>query len=156
MSTTTPRGGPRRKPRVAAPPLAGPWTSFAVAALFLLLFPLFPRGGELLFTEQITISSLMLVAATYAISLSASSRYVLSWAMGITVGLVFSALFGWCMGIGDQRIGPAYRLGAGAVAGSGWLWAGMVGIGVVLVMHAGERFARHVKEKEPFPEFLRR
>jgi hypothetical protein len=134
----------------------GPWSSFFVAFLFLLVFPLFPVGGELLFTGQVTIPSLMLLTATYAVSLSISSTHIGRWAMGIMVGFVFSTLFGWSMGIGDAAIGPAYRIGYGAIAGDGWLWTAGVGIGMVFVAHVWERVVRHVIDAEVFPEFLRR
>lgn len=134
----------------------GPWTSFFVAVLFLLLFPLFPLGAELLFTGQINMSSLMLVTTTYALSLSMSSVHVGRWAGGITIAFIFSTLFGWSMGIGDRAIGPAYLLGQGPVAGRGWLWTAGTGIVVVLCMHLWERYMRHVAEREPFPEFLRK
>ncbi len=47
-----------------AEPVAGPWTSYFVAVLFLLLFPLLPLGAEFLFTGKITVASLTLVTAT--------------------------------------------------------------------------------------------
>ena len=137
-------------------PAGGPWTSFFVAVLFLLLFPLSPLGAELLFTEKIALSSLMLVTAMYSVSLSMSSKHVGRWAMGITIGFIFSTLFGWCMGIGDAVIGPAYALRPGPVAGDGWLWTAGAGIVMVFVMHIRERFVRHVSNEEPFPEFLQR
>ncbi len=85
-----------------AEPIAGPWTSFLVAVQFLLLFPLLPLGAELLFTGKITIASLTLVTATYAISLSMSSRNLLSWAFGFMLGFIFSTLFGWASAPGNH------------------------------------------------------
>jgi hypothetical protein len=133
----------------------GPWTSFFVAVLFLLVYPLFPLGAELAFTGQITISSLMLTTATYSLSLSVTSTHVGRWALGITFAFGAATLFGWSMGIGDAVIGPAYRLGEGAMAGKAWLRLAAFGIGVVLLTHLWERFQRHVMEGEVFPEFLR-
>jgi hypothetical protein len=95
----------------------GPWTSFFVAVLFLLVFPLFPLGAELAFTRQINISSLMLTTATYSVSLSVTSTHVGRWALGITFAFIAATLFGWSMGMGDTAIGPAYRFGQGPVAG---------------------------------------
>jgi hypothetical protein len=133
----------------------GPWTSFFVAVLFLLVFPLFPLGAELAFTGRINISSLMLTTATYSLSLSVTSTHVGRWALGITFAFITATLFGWSMGIGDVAIGPAYQLGRGAMAGKVWLWGAGSIITVVLVTHLWERFERHVMEGEAFPEFLR-
>lgn len=133
----------------------GPWTSFFVAVLFLLVYPLFPLGAELAFTGQITISSLTLTTATYSLSLSVTSTHVARWAVGITFAFVATTLFGWSMGIGDAVIGPAYRLGQGSMAGKYWLWGAAVIITIVLVTHLWERFDRHVVLGEVFPEFLR-
>ena len=133
----------------------GPWTSFFVAVLFLLAFPLFPLAAELAFTEQVSMPSLMLTTATYSLSLSVTSTHVGRWALGITFAFIAATLFGWSMGAGEERIGPAYRLGEGPVAGEGWLGSAAFFIGVLLLMHLWERFERHVAEGEPFPDFLR-
>lgn len=133
----------------------GRWTSFFVAVLFLLAFPLFPLGAELAFTGQITMSSLMLTTATYSLSLSVTSTHVGRWATGITFAFIAATLFGWSMGIGDRVIGPAYRLGQGPMAGEAWIGSAAFCLGVLLLMHLWERFERHVVEREAFPEFLR-
>lgn len=133
----------------------GPWTSFFVAVQFLLLLPLLPVGAELAFTGRINMSSLMLITSTYAISLSMSSIHVGRWAFGIMVGIVFSGLFGWTMGIGDQALGPAYLLGHGPGAAPGWLWTAGIGIGLIFATHLRERVIRHIHDQEPYPEFLK-
>ena len=136
----------------------GPWTRFFVAVLFLLLFlllfPLFPLGAELLFTQQITMASLMLMTATYATSLSMSSQHVGRWAVGLLMGLMFSTLFGWCMGRGDGSMGAAFRLQPGPAAHPGWFWFSLLGIGSMFAVHVYERSRRHVTNGDPFPEFL--
>jgi hypothetical protein len=133
----------------------GPWTSFLVAVLFLLAFPLFPLGAELAFTGQINMSSLMLTTATYSLSLSVTSTHVGRWALGTTFAFMAATLFGWSMGVGDAVMGPAYRLGQGPTAGRTWLWGTAFIITIVLATHVWERFVRHVIEEEVFPEFLR-
>lgn len=142
--------------RLSSGSAAGPWTSYFVAVQFLLVFPLLPLGAELLFTGQITASTLMLVAATYAISLSMSSRSVAIWSLGFTFGFGFSALFGWAMGLGNEKVGAAFSLSSGVEFPSGWFWTPVCAITFVFSLHLWERFDRHVKKKEPFPEFLRR
>lgn len=132
----------------------GPWTSFFVAVLFLLVFPLFPLGAELLFTGQITMASLMLMTATYATSLSMSSQHVGRWALGLTVGLMFSTLFGWCMGQAARGMGAAVRLQPGPTAHPGWSWFSVAGILSIFALHVYERYHRHVADGDPFPEFL--
>ncbi len=132
----------------------GPWTSFFVAVQFLLVFPLLPLGAELAFTGKINASSLMLVTSTYAISLSMSSVHVGRWAFGIMVGLIFSGLFGWTMGLAEQGLGTAYVLG-GSAGGDGWLWAAGTGIGTIFGTHLWERVSRHLYDQEPYPEFLK-
>ena len=134
-------------------PIAGPWTSFFVAVQFLLLFPLLPLGAELLFTGKVTISSLTLVTATYAISLATASRNLLFWASSFMFGVIFSALFGWASAPGN-RFDPVYRLDAGPLAGRGALWGPLVVIVGLFAVHLCERFIRHVQKKELFPEFL--
>lgn len=134
-------------------PVAGPWTMYFVAVLFLLLFPLLPLGAELLFTGKIMVASLTLVTATYAISLSISSRNLAVWALGFMLGFVFSTIFGWASAPGNQ-FDPAYRLDKGLAAATVALWGPLVIIAGIFLTHLHERFVRHVKKKEPFPEFL--
>lgn len=133
----------------------GPWTSFWVAVLFLLLFPLLPLGAELGFTGKIAMSSLMLVTASYSISLSMSSNHMGRWAVGIMIGIIFSGLFGWSLGRGDTVIGPAYLVGSGPVAAPRLLWVAGIGIVLIFGMHLRERLIRHIRNEEPFPEFLK-
>lgn len=131
----------------------GPWTSFWVAVLFLLLFSLLPLGAELGFTGQITVASLTLVTATYATSLSMSSRGLLSWAFGVMVGLVFSSAYGWSVAL--DGLEPAYRLDEGSTAGEFALWAPTAMLAVIFTLHLGERYYRHMRRKELFPDFLK-
>lgn len=149
LSTERVRPGPREK----AAPIAGPWTSFFVAVLFLLLFPLLPLGAELLFTGKVMVASLSLVTATYATSLSISSRNLATWAVGFMLGFIFSTIFGWSSAPGNQ-FHPAYRADAGPVAAGAALWAPAGMILVIFGLHLYERYIRHVKKNEPFPEFL--
>jgi hypothetical protein len=134
-------------------PIAGPWTSYFVAVLFLLLFPLLPLGAELLFTRQIAVASLALVTATYAISLSISSRNLAAWAVGFMPGFIFSTIFGWSSAPSSQ-LAPAYRLDRGPAATGVALWTPAAMILAIFVWHLWERFVRHVRKNEPFPEFL--
>jgi hypothetical protein len=131
----------------------GPWTCYLVAVLFLLVLPLLPLGAELLFTQQIAMSSMMLMTATYSISLSASSRHVGRWAVGLILGLTFATLFGWWMGRGDG-MAAAFRLQPGPAAHAGWFWASAGGIIFIFMLHLHERYQRHVTDLDPFPEFL--
>jgi hypothetical protein len=145
----------RDRARHDAAPIAGPWTSYFVAVLFLLLFPLLPLGAELLFTRQVAVASLALVAATYAISLSMSSRNLAVWALGFMLGFVFSTIFGWSSAPGTRLL-PAYRLDGGPEAAGVAFWAPTCMILVIFGLHLWERFVRHVQKKEPFPEFINR
>lgn len=145
----------RPRAREKAVPIAGPWTSFFVAVLFLLLFPLLPLGAELLFTGKIMVASLSLVTATYATSLSISSRSLATWAVGFMLGFIFSTIFGWSSAPGNQ-FHPAYRVDAGPAAAGAALWAPTGMILVIFGLHLYERYIRHVKKNEPFPEFLNR
>jgi hypothetical protein len=140
--------------RLSSDPAAGPWTSYFVAVQFLLVFPLLPLGAELLFTSQVAAASLMLVAATYAISLSMSSRNLAIWSIGCTFGFAFSALFGWSMGLGSEKV--AFTLSTGIEFPSGWFWTPVCAIAFVFTLHLWGRFERHVEDGEPFPEFLTR
>lgn len=145
----------RRRAARRTGPVAGPWTSFLVAVQFLLLFPLLPLGAELLFTGKVTVASLTLVTATYAISLATASRNLMFWASSFMFGVIFSALYGWASAPGN-RFDPAYRLDAGPLAGRGALWGPVIVILGLFTVHLGERFIRHVQKKEVFPEFLNR
>ena len=148
-----PKAAVRERDAEQVPAVAGPWTSFFVAVLFLLLFPLLPMGAELLFTQRITVSSLALVTATYAISLSMSSRNLAVWAVGFLLGIVISSIFGWSMGVGGG-LAAAYHRGGGSPLARPGLWLPVGVIGLVFGLHLWERFVRHVRGKELFPEFL--
>jgi hypothetical protein len=145
--------------RPGAAPVAGPWTTYFVAVLFLLLFPLLPLGAELLFTGKITVASLTLITATYATSLSISSRHLGLWALGFLLGFSFSMVFGWASAPGTG-LDPAYRLDAyrldGGPATAAGLWVPAAVIMIIFGLHLGERYVRHVQKNEPFPEFLHR
>jgi hypothetical protein len=135
--------------------VAGPWTTFFVAVQFLLLFPLLPLGAELVFTGQITVASLALVTATYVTSLALSSRSLALWSSGSMMGICFSAMFGWATAQSKAPLGPAYRLGGGETASPAFLWAPLGVLAGIFFLHLAERYVRHVRHKELFPEFLK-
>jgi hypothetical protein len=131
-------------------------TYFAVALFFLLLFPLLPLEAECLATGRLEAKSVAVVTCTYAISVALASRVELIGWLGLIVGLLFGAVYGFALGSGDSSLDAMYLVSRGYPPMQGWVLWNTLGVGTVFLLHAAERFYRYVVNGEPFPDFIQR
>jgi hypothetical protein len=109
-----------------------------------LIFPFVPLLFEWVFTRRIVATSVTLVACNYALAIAFSTRHVVIWMLGVFLGVVFAAIYGFCAGSAVH----------GFVDHVAFL-ASCYGTAAVFFLHTVERFVRHVIDKEAFPEFLK-
>ena len=124
--------------RIAAIPLH--WQNWLLSIFFLLLFPLVPLLFEWLFTGGVSSSSLQLIASTYAITVSVSSRDMLLFGIGMLIEFIFAVFYGYSVSVS-----------AGIHGANG---AAIAAIVFVCLFHSFERYNRHVVERAPFLEFM--
>jgi hypothetical protein len=102
-----------------------------------------PLGFEWAASTRISPSSLHLVASMYGMSIGTSSKDPLGFGIGVVVAIVFAAFFGFSMG--------EYPMNHASIL-DGWRLP-LIAIGLVFLIHAGERYNRHVADLAPFWEF---
>ncbi len=112
---------------------------YSLCILFHLLLPLLPLGVELVVLQHVEHKTLLLFLAIYPLSIGVSSRSRLMFGITIVLGIVYSIFFGMIVGgIAMARI--TYLVSYLCLA-------------AVVLIHAGERYNRHVAEREPFWDF---
>jgi hypothetical protein len=125
---------PPKKWRV--PGLPPDWDDYLLCLIFILVLPLLPLALEFWQTHTVSEKSTALAASMYAISVgtSTASRALLGISVVCCVGYAFA--FGFLAG------------------GSSTLWnsrtLGFVGMGLIFLIHALERYNRHVADSRPF------
>ncbi len=124
------------------PGLSPYWQDYFVCLLFHMLLPLMPLTLEYAFTAGIRPSTAHLTASLYAISLGASSRNKLLFALGVMVGFFFAASFGQTVAA-ELQVGPA----------PGVLVYPLAAIVFIFMVHAFERYNRHVVDRTPYWDF---
>jgi hypothetical protein len=121
------------------PEMPGHWQQFALCLLFHLLVPCIPLGIEWVVLGHVENKTLLLFVAVYPLSIGVSSRSSLMFGITVIVGLVYSIFFGLISG--NVLLNPnVYKVGAKCLAG-------------LVLIHAGERYNRHVVDGESFWEF---
>jgi hypothetical protein len=115
------------------------WENFWVSILLHLLLPLFPLAIELIQNGIISKNSLVLAASMYTISIGVSSRSRLMFAFTIATSVFYAFLYGIVSGQSTTTIAEP---------------ASIIGILATFIVHAGERYNRHVVDRAPFWEFM--
>ena len=128
------------------PGLPGHWQQFVLCLVFHLVLPLLPLGVELLVAQRISVSSLSLSAAMYSISIGGSSKSRLQFGLSILICIAYSIIFGLTVPGAPASSQVAQALNPSSAYGA---WA----LGFIFVMHAAERYNRHVVERAPYWEF---
>lgn len=101
--------------------------------------PFLPLGLEWLLSGSIDHKALLLFVAMYAMAIGITSSSILAFSLTLLVGLVYCAAYG--------------------AAVKGWSSANLEGgvvkivLGAIILVHALERFNRHVVDRTPFWEF---
>jgi hypothetical protein len=149
---------------------------FVQCILLILVLPLLPPGLEWFLTGTVTSESITLVASMYAITIGVSSKYKTLLAFAIIVRILFTAAYGSLAkeradhvaaaqtikraqpSQQDNQVVPAdpptnetnRSLGTSEDFGNRMRRYSIIAIVMVFLVHAGERFLRHVVEREPF------
>lgn len=128
------------------PALPPYWEQFLLCVLFHLALPLLPIGIEIWQKRSITDSSLAMGTAMYAISIGGSSRSRLMFGLMVATSIVYSVVFG-VLGSQEIRVPPSLSFNSFANAYAGWALV------AIFVIHALERYNRHVVDRAPYWEF---
>lgn len=100
--------------------------------------PFLPLIVELMLTKQIDAKSLYLFAAIYPSAMAVTSYDQLQSNLAIWIGFVFAAAYG-----ASVRSGPQIEHGAELAYAA---------VALFFLLHAVERFQRHIVDRRPFPE----
>jgi hypothetical protein len=114
------------------------WQNFIICVILHLGLPLLPIALEAWFAGQVEAKSAALTAALYSMAIGLSSRSVALFGFGILMCVLFSAAFGFL---------SRQSTLAGAEVAS------YLGILVIFIVHAVERYNRHVVDRIPFLKF---
>jgi membrane-anchored protein YejM (alkaline phosphatase superfamily) len=105
-----------------------------------LLLPLLPIGLEYLSTGKVAPTSLTLMASFYAVSIGFSSYSLTQFAIGIIVCVIFAFMFGMISQGNTPTLLSVFQI---KVLAGGTIVA-------IFIIHAIERYSRHVIDCEPF------
>lgn len=127
------------------------WGQYFISVGFLLLFPLVPLGLEWLFTSQVAAKSLTLASSMYALRIGSASRRLPFFVFAVFISIAQFTAFGYVVAMDVIRnINPE-----AVPATSGKLIALCYGcISLIFIIHAIERYRRHVIERAPFLDFI--
>lgn len=112
---------------------------YGLCLLFHMMLPFLPLGIELASQERVAPKSVLLFLAIYPIGIGVSSHSQLMFGATVIVGIMYSAFFG---------------LTSGGVVVTEWIYTvGYLSLGAIVLVHAGERYKRHVRAGETFWKF---
>lgn len=112
---------------------------YALCILLHLLLPFLPLLIEYGVQGRVEQKTLLLFLAIYPLAIGVTSQSKLMFGVTVVIGLVFSAFFGLASGgikLSDFTSNTAYFC-----------------LAAVVLIHALERYNRHVADREPFLEF---
>ncbi len=128
-----------RKPPTRLPGIPEHIQEYLLCILFHLLFPFLPLLVERIVLGHVEDKTLLLFLAVYPLSIGVSSRSRLLFGITVVICLIFSTLFGLASGkIEMSRTGSQI---------------GYICLLAVMLIHACERYNRHVADRQPFWEF---
>src|SRR5439155_7561181 len=104
------------------------------------LLPLLPLGFQLWQSGSLDEKSLAIASSMYALSIGVSSRSKLLFGIGLFVSIAFAFVFG--------TLSAQVKLTTSSV------WPASLSIISIFIVHAGERYNRHVAERSPFWQFF--
>lgn len=124
------------------PGVSKEWSNYLLCLLLHMSLPLLPLGFETLVRSEHlpSIQTLNITAAFYAISIGLSSKNVAMFGLGIFVGVCFSVLFG--IASSNPNLNDDM-----------YFYSPIACIVAIFIIHACERYNRHVADCTPFFEF---
>lgn len=118
------------------------WEQYLSCLVMHVLAPFTPLFLEFVLTGQVDQKSWALFVAMYAMAIGITSSSKLMFGISLLVGVVFSAIFG---AISKDTIAAASALPVEKMS----MWV----LVAIVVIHAAERYNRHVVDRAPFWEF---
>src|SRR5437773_2507729 len=115
------------------------WQQFLCALIVQLALPLMPLLIEFWITGTISDKTYSISAAMYAISIGVTTKNIGLLGLGIFAGMAFSSAFGFVTSGNAMRFSVSLPALATIVA--------------FMIIHAAERYRRHVTDGEAFLEF---
>lgn len=117
------------------------WQEYLSCIVMHLVAPFAPLFLEWFLTEQVEAKSWCLFVAMYALAIGITSSSKLMFGITLLVGIVFSAFFG--------AVSKGALPASGAQLERMAIWV----LAFIVVIHALERYNRHVVDRAPFWEF---
>ena len=117
---------------------------FCFCITLTLIWPLLPLAFELITTDKVKLDSITLGASMYAVGIGVSSRNIALFGLGILQGFIFGTFYGFIISKTDNI--PHYSF---------FLILPILGIVIIFFSHAVERYNRHVRLREQFPDFFK-
>ena len=120
------------------------WQQFVFCMILTLIWPLLPLGFEWFATSNIKLDSITLAASMYAVGIGVSSRNIALFGVALLQGIIFCLFYGLSINNSNP---PRYNL----------CWTlSFVGMLIMFLAHGVERYNRHVRLCEEFPDFIKR
>jgi hypothetical protein len=112
---------------------------FGLCILLHLLFPVLPLLIERLVLGRVEHKTLFLFLGIYPLAIGISSRSKLLFGLTVVICVIYSIFFG--LSVGNLELDPlVIDIGYGCLV-------------ALIIIHACERYNRHVADSEPFLEF---
>jgi len=125
------------------PGLPSYWQNYALCLIFHLLLPLVPILSETVFAGSVRVSTLYLTASLYGLTLGSSAHSRLLFGAGVVISLLLAGAFGWAASLEMKHV---TTLPGTTVP--------LIVILVLFVIHALERYNRHIVDRAPYWEFM--
>ncbi|SIT48158.1 conserved membrane hypothetical protein [Paraburkholderia ribeironis] len=118
------------------------WQQFLFCVILTILWPLFPLGFEWLISDAVKTESVALTASMYAIGIGVASKYQGLFGVALMEAVFYILFYGLSV-----KGHPPHEALILFVCGAGMF--------LMFVCHTAERYNRHIRLQEPFPDFMR-
>jgi hypothetical protein len=130
------------------------WQQYGICLLLHLTLPVIPLLLELWVVGRIQITSITLGASMYVLAIGVSSRNPLLLGLALVEGIIFAVFFGAASHNTNVEHAEEQKRLISANDGFFW-WTSIAGMAFMFLLHALERYNRHVVERAPFLEIGR-
>lgn len=130
------------------------WTQYLVCLLIHLTWPIAPLLFEKLLTDKVPLTSITLVAFMYAIAIGITSQRVLQLFIAIAEVVCLAVFYGSALQMHDN-LDASKSVHVHGLKESFMWWVAASGMLLIYIMHAAERYDRHVQKLDPFLEFTK-
>jgi hypothetical protein len=131
------------------------WEQYGICLLLHLTWPVLPLALERLLTGHLPPTSVMLTAFMFSIGVGISSRNQLQYAFSLVVGVITAVFFGFAVHANSVKH-EAEQQQFITNADNLFVWIAGTIMALMFLLHACERYNRHVVERTPFLEIGRK